>query len=79
VVFGGAPQYAPPLFDFLVPLQALVVDSLGSPITDTTVTFSAPASGPSGAFADSAVYTTTAVTDESGIATAAMFTANEMK
>jgi len=74
--FGGTPQHAPPLSPFATPLQALVLDSIGSPVNNVTVSFAAPASGASETFANTATYTTTAVTDGSGIATAAAFTAN---
>jgi len=73
---GGTPQRTPPSFAFSTPLQAAVLDSVGSPVNNATVTFSAPASGASGTFADSDTFTTTAVTAESGVATAAIFTAN---
>jgi uncharacterized repeat protein (TIGR01451 family) len=73
---GGTPQHTPPFFDFWTPLQAAVLDSIGSPVNNATTTFSAPVSGASGMFADSGTFTTTAVTTESGVATAATFTAN---
>jgi hypothetical protein len=76
--FDGTPQYAPLFFAFDTPLQAAVLDSVGTPVSSTLVTFSAPASGASGTFADSGTFTTTAVTDEGGIATAATFTTNEL-
>jgi hypothetical protein len=56
-----------------------VFDSIGSPVNNATVTFSAPASGTSGTFADSGTFTTTAVTNESGFAAAATFTANGLE
>ena len=61
-----------------MPFQAAVVDSIGSPVNGVMVHFSAPASGASGMFADSATFTTSAVTAETGLATAATFTANEL-
>ena len=60
----------------MIRLQAVVLDSIGSPVSNATVLFSAPVSGPSGTFADTDTYTTTAPTTESGIATAVPFTAN---
>ncbi len=57
-------------------LSAFVEDSSGTPVSGATVTFTAPASGASGAFSDSGTNTTTASTDASGIATASAFTAN---
>jgi len=49
-----------------------VADSFGNIYANTAVTFTAPASGPSGTFTGS----TTVLTDENGIATAPLFTAN---
>jgi hypothetical protein len=74
--FGGTPQRTPPFGAFEAPLQALVLDNIGTPVNTVTVTFTAPASGASGTFADTGTATTTAVTDEGGMATAATFTAN---
>jgi uncharacterized repeat protein (TIGR01451 family) len=76
---GGTPQHTLPLFDFEMPLLAAVLDSIGSPVANVTVTFSAPASGASGTFADSGTFTTTAVTGETGVATTATFTANGLE
>jgi uncharacterized repeat protein (TIGR01451 family) len=75
-VFGGTLQHTPPLRIFEYPLQALVLDSIGSPVDSTIVTFTAPANGASGTFTDSGTFTTTAVTNEGGVATAATLTAN---
>jgi Zn-dependent metalloprotease len=72
----GSSQRARPLDTFEEPLQAAVLDSIGSPVNAATVTFTAPTSGPSGTFEDTDTHTTTAVTNESGVATAADFTAN---
>ena len=72
----GTPQRTPPFFPFDTPLQAAVLDSVGTPVDDVTVTFSAPGSGASGTFADSGTSTTMAATDGGGVATAATFTAN---
>ena len=58
-------------------LQAAVRDFLRNPIPGMTVTFTAPASGASGAFPGGAA-TATAVTDSSGIAAAPTFTANSV-
>jgi len=73
---AGTPQRASPLRAFAVPFQAGVLDGIGSPVSNAIVAFSAPASGPSGTFADTGTYTTTATTGEGGVATAATFTAN---
>jgi len=72
----GTPQRAAPLMKFFAPFKVAVFDSLGSPVSGAVVTFSAPASGASGSFADSGTDITTATTEADGIATAAIFTAN---
>jgi uncharacterized protein (TIGR03437 family) len=69
---SGAPQAAlvNTLFGSL--LQARLSDVAGNPIPGVTVTFTAPASGPSGAFATPATMTT----NGDGVATAPVLTAN---
>jgi hypothetical protein len=74
--WAGSPQAAPPSGAFSGPLKAAVLDGLGSPVGGVVVTFSAPDGGPSGTFADTGTYTTTATTNAAGIASAAAFTAN---
>ena len=74
--FSGTPQRAAPHTTFGLPFQVTVLDSIGTPVSDTLVTFSAPASGASGTFTDTDTYTTTSVTTESGFASAVSFTAN---
>lgn len=59
---------------FTKQLKAIVKDIGGNVVSGVTVTFSAPGSGASGAFAGNVV---TATTDASGIATSAVFTAND--
>jgi len=73
---GGTPQRTPPFITFGTPLQAVVLDSIGTPVNDAVVTFSAPPSGASGTFANSGTYTTTAVTDRNGVVIAPTFAAN---
>jgi uncharacterized repeat protein (TIGR01451 family) len=75
--YSGTPQSAVPSTVFLTPFQALVVDQIGSPVNNVSVLFSAPASGPSGTFADTGTITSTVLTDAGGISTATAFTANE--
>ena len=58
---------------FGAPLVATVTDASGNPVSGVTVTFAAPASGPSGTFAGGV---NTAVTNASGVATSPVFTAN---
>ncbi len=61
---------------FATALSATVVDVGNNPVSGVIVTFTAPGSGASGVFADSTTSTTTATTNASGVATAAVFTAN---
>jgi hypothetical protein len=72
-VQAGSGQSAAVGGTFAAPLQALVTDSLGRPVSGVTVTFSAPASGATGSFNGSA--SATVQTDGSGVATAPAFTA----
>jgi hypothetical protein len=60
---GGTPQSANTDVQFATQLQATVTDSDGNPVTGATVTFSAPASGPSATFPSP-----TAITNSSGVA-----------
>ncbi|NIM95961.1 MAG: hypothetical protein GTO18_19860 [Anaerolineales bacterium] len=76
VMFEGSPQYSEPLATFSDSLKALVLDNYGDPLPGVTVTFTAPSSGASGTFSDTASYETTAVTDSNGIAQTSDFTAN---
>jgi hypothetical protein len=70
---GGTPQSAAVNTAFATQLQATVKDASNNPISGVTVTFTAPASGASGTFAGGV---NTAVTNASGVATSAVFTAN---
>ena len=70
---AGTPQSATVNTAFALQFQATVKDSLNNPVSGVTVTFAAPGSGASGIFAGGA---TTAITNASGVATAAAFTAN---
>ena len=70
---AGTPQSATINTAFTVQLQATVKDSSNNPVSGVTVTFAAPGSGASGAFAGGV---NTATTNASGVATAAVFTAN---
>ncbi len=72
---SGNPQSATINTAFAQPLTATVTDSGGNPVSGITVTFTAPATGQSGKFANSTV-TTTATTNAQGQATASAFTAN---
>jgi CSLREA domain-containing protein len=68
---AGSGQSAQINSAFATALKATVTES-GNPVSGIPVTFTAPASGPSGTFASSA----TVNTDASGVATAPVFTAN---
>jgi len=70
---AGTPQSAVINQPFATQLQATVKDASNSPMSGVTVTFTAPASGASGTFAGGM---NTATTNASGVATAAVFTAN---
>jgi hypothetical protein len=70
---GGTPQSAVINTAFATPLQATVTDSLNNPVSGVTVTFTAPASGASGAFAGGV---NTVTTNAQGMATAPAFTSN---
>lgn len=58
------------------PLTVTVQDSGHNPVQNAIVTFQAPGTGATGAFANSATNTTTATTNANGLATASLFTAN---
>jgi hypothetical protein len=72
---SGTPQTATILTPFSAPFVVVVRDPDGNPITGLTVTFTAPSTGASGAFANGV---NTAVTDSSGVATSPVFTANSI-
>jgi hypothetical protein len=68
----GTPQSATVSAAFTTALQATVKDAGGNPLSGITVTFAAPASGPSANFGGTATVTT----NTSGVATAPAMTAN---
>jgi hypothetical protein len=70
---SGSAQTATVTTQFTAPLMATVVNGSGTGVSGVTVTFAAPASGASGTFSGGV---NTAVTDESGVATSGVFTAN---
>ncbi|MBI3241624.1 MAG: M4 family metallopeptidase [Chloroflexi bacterium] len=77
--YSGTPQKTAPLSAFEMPLWAVVMDDIGSPVSNNTITFSAPTNGPSGMFINSGTSTTIATTNDSGLATAAIFSANGLQ
>jgi hypothetical protein len=70
---GGSGQSAAINQPFANTLSATVKDAAGNPVSGVTVTFTPPATGARGTFAGGA---NTAVTNASGVATSAVFTAN---
>ncbi len=72
---AGTPQTATVHTAFATNLAATVKDSFGNPVSGATVTFTAPASGASGTFAGGV---NTATTNAQGVATAPVFTANNI-
>jgi adhesin/invasin len=77
---GGSPQTAALDAQFPAGLQVALANDDGCPLTTplagVAITFTAPASGPSGRFAASATNTVTVGTDASGSAAAPMLSAN---
>ncbi|HUI90382.1 MAG TPA: choice-of-anchor Q domain-containing protein, partial [Anaerolineales bacterium] len=73
---GGSDQRVAPGKPFNQPLVVYAIDNNGSPVSGVSVDFTAPATGPSGTFADTGTSTTTATTDVSGLAYAPAFSAN---
>jgi hypothetical protein len=61
---------------FGMPLVATVKDGGQNPVAGAIVAFTAPSTGASGIFADTASNSTSATTDVNGVATSARFTAN---
>lgn len=74
----GLDQVVTILEPLAVGLKAAVLDSAGSPVNNASVTFNAPDSGASGTFAGTGSLTATVQTTESGIASAPVFTANDL-
>ena len=69
---GNMPQITTVSQVFAAPLQALVTDSVGNPVSGVPVTFSVPGTGPSGSFSGVPTVTTGA----NGIAVSPVLTAN---
>ncbi len=78
---GGSPQTAQLHSAFGANLQVALANTNGCPLTSAVagvpVTFSAPASGASGTFASSGSSSVTVGSDASGMASGAMFSAND--
>jgi hypothetical protein len=82
VLAGGSPQTAQLDKAFSANLQVTLANTNGCPLTTAvagvSVTFSAPASGASGTFSASGSNSVTVGSDQSGMASAAMFSANQL-
>ena len=72
----GSQQSKPVGSTYGVPFAVYVLDGVGSPVKNATVTFTAPASGAGGTFTDNNTRQTSAKTDVNGLARAISFTAN---
>ncbi|MBI5825535.1 MAG: right-handed parallel beta-helix repeat-containing protein [Chloroflexi bacterium] len=75
-IYNGSNQRTAPNVAFTNPLSVYVVDSLGSPVSGVSITFTAPALGASSTFTSSGTNIETATTNDSGIAISSTFTAN---
>jgi Zn-dependent metalloprotease len=75
-VMSGSGQEAVPLTAFTAPLSTLVTDQYYNPVPGIDVTFTAPLTGASGAFADTSSNETHVITGSDGIAVSPIFTAN---
>jgi uncharacterized repeat protein (TIGR01451 family) len=75
---NGTLQHAPPSQLFSQTLEAVVLDSIGSPVNGILVAFAAPINGASGTFFNTGTSTATTTTNESGVAAAPKFTANNL-
>jgi hypothetical protein len=74
---AGTPQSTTVGTPFTVALQATVLDANNAPVPNTSVTFTAPSSDPTGSFVGTGA-TATVLTDASGVATAPAFTASNI-
>ncbi|HXQ36435.1 MAG TPA: hypothetical protein VN843_20650, partial [Anaerolineales bacterium] len=77
-IISGTDQSTPPQSQFSQSLKVTVQNYLQQPLVGLTVTFTAPAGGASGTFANTLTNVSTAVTDANGIATASAFSANSI-
>ena len=75
-IMNGANQRGVPYQNLSLPFKLYVVDNLGSPVSNQTVTFTSPLSGPSGIFNDTNTNVSSATTNSNGVVTSASFTSN---
>lgn len=73
---SGSGQHTVPLHSFSAPLRVIVLDGIGTPVGNATVTFTAPNSGASATFAATGTNSSSVNTDASGVATTSVLTAN---
>jgi hypothetical protein len=77
LIHNGSEQAIGPLQTPILPLEVVLLDEVGSPVSGVNVTFVSPASGPSGTFSNNS--TSTVVTsDDSGIASITTYRANTL-
>ena len=76
-ILSGSGQLSQPNMAFPKPLRVVALDNEGNRISGVPVTFTAPASGPSGTFSDTGTNTTSVDTAAGGVATSSIFTAND--
>jgi len=74
-IVSGSPQHVAPSKAFKSSLSVFAIDADGDPTTGTTITFTAPASGPSAIF-NGTLTSTEAITDQYGLVTVSDITAN---
>jgi hypothetical protein len=72
-IIAGDSQTATIQSLYQVPLQVVTLDSVGTPVTNTIVTFSAPSQGASGVFNNTAAITTSTTSNSFGLASASIF------
>ena len=75
-ILGGNNQRTGPELPFAYPLSVAALDSVGSPVSGVSITFTAPSSGASVMFTDTGTGTTSAITNANAIAHSSTFTAN---
>ena len=79
LLVSGDNQHAEIGRPFSLSLKVAIVDDFGAIIPNVAVTFTAPATNASGTFADTHSYSTTILTDATGVATSPIFSANNVR
>ena len=75
LTISGTPQTAPPLAAFPETLESIVLDSNRTPVPGVSVTYSAPAAGPSAIFAGTGTNSITVLAGADGVANSSSLTA----